>query len=104
MFGFDGSSATARTPRGEQPVNGAGLETSFRSPVQLATLAEPLWMKLQVWPPFVVLYRPHLAAPGTGRVTPVQQTDDMPRRAVVEPTSIVFGSPGLITIAPMPLP
>ena len=43
-------------------------------------------MKLHVLPPSVDLYRPHFAMPGTGRVTPVQHTDDMPRRAVVEAT------------------
>ena len=42
-------------------------------------------MKLHDAPPFVDLYRPHFPAPGTGRVTPVQQTDDIPRRAVVTP-------------------
>ena len=40
-------------------------------------------MNVHVEPPFVDLYSPHFAAPGTGRVTPVQHTSDMPRRAVV---------------------
>ena len=48
--------------------------------------AEPLWMKLHVAPRSVLLYRPHLAMPGTGRVTPVQQTELMPRSAVVVAT------------------
>ena len=51
-----------------------------------AVEAEPLWMKLHVAPPSVHLYRPHLAMPGTGRVTPVQHTDLMPRSAVVVAT------------------
>ena len=61
-------------------------------------------MKLHVAPPSVDLYRPHFAAPGTGRVTPEQQTEVMPRSAVVVPTYRVFGEPGLTTIWPMPLP
>jgi hypothetical protein len=43
-------------------------------------------MNVNVAPPSVDLYRPHLAAPGTGRVTPLQHTDDMPRSAVVVAT------------------
>ena len=83
MSGFDGSSSTWRTPRGEQT---PPLLNSVRLPVQSAALAEPLWMNVQVAPPLVDLYRPHFAASGTGRVTPVQQTLDMPRSAVVVPT------------------
>ena len=85
MFGFEGSSSMLLTPRGEQAV-GLTLLNSLRSPVHVVSSAEPLWMKLHVFPPSVDLYRPHFAMPGTGRVTPVQHTDDMPRRAVVEAT------------------
>src|SRR5918994_6559483 len=100
-FEFAGSSSMSRTPRGEQtPV----LLNSAIDPVQSSGLADPLWTKLHVAPPFVVLYMPHLAMPGTGLVTPEQQTDERPRRAVVVPTHIVFESPGLTTIEPMPLP
>ena len=52
MSEFDGSSATCRTPRGEQVsvfVNSAAF------PWQSAALTEPLWMKLQFLPPSVVL-------------------------------------------------
>ena len=52
MFEFDGSSSTLRTPRGEHV---SRLLNSGIEPVQSATLAEPLWMKLHVAPPFVVL-------------------------------------------------
>src|SRR5262245_43326532 len=82
MSGLVGSSLTLRTPRGEQV---APLVNSVRLPVQSAALAEPLWMNVQLAPPFVDLYRPHLAASGTGRVTPAQQELDMPRSAVVVP-------------------
>ncbi len=51
-----------------------------------AVEAEPLWMKLHDAPRSVLLYRPHLAIPGIGRVTPVQQTELMPASAVVEAT------------------
>ena len=44
--------ATLRTPRGEHV---AVLLNSAIEPVQSAALAEPLWMKVQVVPPFVVL-------------------------------------------------
>src|SRR5262245_46409712 len=81
--GFVGSSASERTPRGEQV---RPLVNSVTSPTQSATLTEPSWMKLHDAPPFVDLYKPHFPAPGTGRVMPEQQTDDIPRKAVVTPT------------------
>src|SRR5262245_3466597 len=83
MSGLVGSRTTFRTPRGEQT---APLLNSVRLPVQSAALAEPLWMNVQLAPPLVDLYRPHLAASGTGRVTPAQQELDIPRSAVVVPT------------------
>src|SRR5687767_13518383 len=101
MLELDGSSSTWRTPRGEQT---ARLLYSSRDPVHDAGSGAPLCRNAQVRPPSVDLYRPHLAAPGTGRVTPPQQVLDMPRSAVVVPTYSVRGSPGLITIWPMPLP
>ena len=72
----------SRTPRGEQV---SVLLNSATVPTQSATLTEPLWMKVQVAPPLVDLYRPHFAAPGTGRVTPEQQTELIPS-AVVDAT------------------
>src|SRR6266511_1595135 len=83
MFGLDGSSTTCRTPRGEQI---PAFANSVALPVQSATLVEPLWMNAHEAPPSVDLYRPHLAMPGMGRVTPEQQTDDIPPSAVVDPT------------------
>ena len=52
VFGSAGSSSTLRTPRGEHVVV---LLNSAIEPVQSAALTEPLWMKLHVAPPFVVL-------------------------------------------------
>src|SRR5919106_5323343 len=96
-----GSNAMSRTPRGEQV---SVFWNSARLPRQSFTSTEPLWMNDHVAPPSVVLYRPHLAAPGTGRVTPEQQTELMPRSAVVDATYIVSGAPGTIRISPTPLP
>src|SRR6187397_1916778 len=52
MSGFDGSSTTCRTPRGEQ---GAAFANSVAFTVQSATLVEPLWMKAHEAPPSVDL-------------------------------------------------
>src|SRR5262245_34991703 len=76
MSEFDGSKTTSRTPRGEHT---PALLNSVRSPVQEAVDTEPLWMNVHDAPPFVDLYRPHFAIPGTGRVTPEQHDEDMPR-------------------------
>ena len=47
-----GSKAMSRTPRGEHV---PPLLNSVRSPVQSATLTDPLWMNDQLAPPFVDL-------------------------------------------------
>jgi hypothetical protein len=52
MSGFVGSSATWRTPRGEQT---PALANSVALPVQSAALADPLWIKVQLAPPSVDL-------------------------------------------------
>src|SRR5688500_8773239 len=101
MFALTGSSSTWRTPRGEQAVV---LVSAANEPVHSAGVGAPLWMNVNVCPPSVDLYRPHLPASGAGRVTPEQHTLDMPRKAVVVATYRVLRSPGLTTISPMPLP
>src|ERR687896_292555 len=52
MLALAGSNSTLRTPRGEQIVP---LANSVASPVQSATLTEPLWMNAKVRPPSVDL-------------------------------------------------
>src|ERR1700691_3682645 len=61
MSGFDGSSSTRRTPNGE---HASRFSDSFEPPVHTDALVDPSWMKVQVRPPSVDLYRPHLGAPG----------------------------------------
>jgi hypothetical protein len=83
MLLLAGSSSTCRTPRGE---HAEPLVYSVSDPVHSAGVGAPLCRKAHDLPPSVVLYRPHRPASGAGRVTPVQQTLDIPRSAVVVPT------------------
>ena len=52
MSGFEGSSSTWRTPRGE---HGVPLTDSAASPVHGAIVGAPLWTNVQLAPPSVDL-------------------------------------------------